>query len=867
MFEPSRSVAGVATAVKPQRRMRSIALPLLCAILCFGAARAWAQSEDDLRDGDRYFEDGEWRKAASSYDRAIRQYPRQVGAEAYAKRVTIFIILKDYKSGLTFVDTVAKAVHPNAPEVLEQEALLLWELGQRDRAIAVAEVVVAARPKAFTNQKLIGEYYSGKNSTKTAAAYESYLANRPADLEPGDVLPRIRLGFALMSNARDAIAAGDNAKASQLYAKAASQFEVVQAKHGRRQNAEVNASNGLCAAYTGMGRFDQAIAICERITQDPRRIDSNGSVWYNLATAYLAKKQGRKARTAVTEYSRLRKNEARGAILLGDTHFLDREWQSALESYLRGERLLRPNQSHEQVQLSIRLGKTYRRLPTPPGGGSANLQLAIEKLAAGMASNPNNTELAVELIGAYTESGQDPKASALAERIIAGAEFSAQPAEQRVSVLSASAKALFNQDKLRESRARFEAARALVPGDVIIQRALVDTINAQAFTALARDPKAAQALLEQALPVDPKSPITLTNLAVLAMDRGDCDRATEQLLRLREQSGVDSLVISRLLARSYLCSSKPNRKRAAEIFADVEREAKKVAANQLLAEVYVEWSPLLWDEDPSSAVDKLSQAVQLAAQAPDILAPAKRNLAVALFRRGWRLMKENKSSEAVSDFERATRDPSSLRGTEPVAFDFSLALALLDKGQASDASKIFKQLAQRGNQSSYLRAPYAKLGNQFFGAYANYRSGSVALRQQAAADFTKILAESAGAFAAKLRDLIASSWELVAYDQWRAGRLAQSSKSLASALRYADGDIKRRAAHNRSVVVLSREPASVFESFGGNPPEAWVNAGIAHDLAGNSREAYEAWQKARARGVTTRELQRWIDAKKRIYGY
>jgi tetratricopeptide (TPR) repeat protein len=866
MFELVTSRARVAAPLVRLWRC-AVSLVLVWGLMLGGVTRVWAQAEDDLREGDRYFEEGEWRKAAAAYDRAIRQYPRQVAVEAYAKRATIFIILKDYKAGLTFVDATAKPVHPNAPEVLEQEALLLWELGQREKAVGVAETVVASRPKAFTNQKLIGEYYAGKNPTKTATAYQAYLSNRPTDLEAGDVLPRVRLGFSLLSIAREAIAADDSGMANDLYSKAAAQFEIVQAKHSRRQNAEVNAANGLCAAYTGMGRFDQAIAICERVTQDPRRVDSNGSVWYNLATAQLAKKQWKKARAAIAEYNRIRKSEARGVMLLGDSYFLDREWQSALDNYVRAERLLRPSQVHEQVQLSIRLGKTYRRLPSSAGGGNSNLQLAIEKLATGMAANPASVELAVELAGAYIEFGQDGKAAALTQRMIEAAGFVKNPLGQRVALLSTSAKALFNQDKLRESRTQFEAARELAPGDVTIRRALVDTINAQAFVALARDAKAAQALLDQALPVDPKSPITLTNMAVLAMDRGECDRATEQLEKLRDQSGADALVVTRLLARSYLCAPKPNRKKAAEVYAEVEREAKKVAANQLLAEVYVEWAPLLWDQDPSEAVDKLGQAVQLGAQAPDILAPAKRNLAVALFRRGWKLMKEGKSSEAVADFERATRDASSLRGTEPMAFDFSLALALLDKGQAGDASKIFKQLAQRGNQASYLRVPYAKLGNQFFGAYANYRSGNLALRQQAAADFTKIATEATGAFAAKVRDLIASSWELVAYDQWRGGRMAQSGKSLVAALRYADGDIKRRAAHNRSVLGLSRESPEAFESFGGNPPEAWVNAGIAHDQAGHAREAYDAWQKAKARGVTMRDLQRWIDAKKRIYGF
>ena len=67
------------------------------------ATVAFAAIEDDLRDGDKYFEDGNWQKAAVAYDRAISKSPGQVPAEAYGKRAAIFIILKDYKGGLDFI--------------------------------------------------------------------------------------------------------------------------------------------------------------------------------------------------------------------------------------------------------------------------------------------------------------------------------------------------------------------------------------------------------------------------------------------------------------------------------------------------------------------------------------------------------------------------------------------------------------------------------------------------------------------------------------------------------------------------------------------------------------------------------------------
>jgi tetratricopeptide (TPR) repeat protein len=197
--------------------LRTWGVVLASTIACISVAHAAV--EDDLRDGDKYFEDGDWKRAASAYDRAINKAPGQVAAEAYGKRAAIYIILKDLKGGLEFVAR-AKARYPNAPEIQEQEALMLWEVEKKDEAIKVAERVVKAKPASFTNQKLIGEYYAQRDPVKTAAAFEAYLANRPAELEGGDVLPRVRLGFAYIANARAVLGDGDEDRAKQLYAKA-----------------------------------------------------------------------------------------------------------------------------------------------------------------------------------------------------------------------------------------------------------------------------------------------------------------------------------------------------------------------------------------------------------------------------------------------------------------------------------------------------------------------------------------------------------------------------------------------------------------------------------------------------------------------
>jgi Flp pilus assembly protein TadD len=825
--------------------------------------RALAAVEDDLRDGDKFFEEGDWRKAATAFDRAIAKAPGEVSAEAYGKRAAVFIILKNYKGGLDFIEK-AKARYPRAPEVLEQEALILWETDHRDDAIKVAEIVVATRPQAFTNQKLIGEYYAPRDPVRTVTAYEAYLANRPGDLEAGDVLPRVRLGFAYLATARTAIADGDDPRAEKLFGKAADQFDTVQRKFGKKPNAEVNADNGLCAALTGLGRFDQAVTVCERVTGEPRRIDTTGSAWFNLATAYLARRQIKKARTAGAEFTRLRKTEARGFILLGDTYFADRDWASALEQYLKAEKLLKANQAHDQVQLSIRLGKTYRRLPASSSGGAGgNLAIAIDKLSSGFNANPNSVELALELGGAYLEARQDAKAIALTDRLLASPELAKAP-EARGSILVLAGKAQFNQHKLKEARARFEAARELRPGDVTVQRGIVLTINEQAFEA-DKEPRTAQLLLEQALAIDPQSPVTISNLAVLAIDRGECDAARQQLGKLEQIRGHDTVARARLLARTYLCGARPDAKRASEAYAAAEREAKKANAQLALAEIYTEWAPLTWDADLTDAVEKLEVAVQSSTGDAAIGTAAKRNLAIALFRRGWRLMRESKPAEAAADFEKATRDPGVLKGSEPAAFEFSYALALLDSGRAPEAAKLFKTLASRGGQSGYLKGAYAKVGSQLFAAYASYRNGSIAARQQAAAEFSKLMNEPG--LGEKARELLAACWESIAVDQWRNGQSVAAGRSLGTAEKYATGEVKRRVTMDRAALSLGKNNLATMENLAGNPPESLVNLGIVYDQLGRPREAYDAWTRAKSRGVQVRDLQRWIDAKKRIYGY
>ena len=72
---------------------------------------------------------------------------------------------------------------------------------------------------------------------------------------------------------------------------------------------------------------------------------------------------------------------------------------------------------------------------------------------------------------------------------------------------------------------------------------------------------------------------------------------------------------------------------------------------------------------------------------------------------------------------------------------------------------------------------------------------------------------------------------------------------------------------DRAALSLGKTELGAMEGLAGNPPESLVNLGIIYDQLGRSKDAFDAWTRAKARGVQTRDLQRWIDAKKRIYGY
>lgn len=819
-------------------RIAALAVVFTAAASYVAAPLARAQSQD-IKEADELFERGDaksLKKAAKKYDTAIRKDPKGVAAGVYGKRAAIYYLQRRYQEGLDWIDNSALKQYPGAPEILAQKALMLWSLNKRGDAIEIADKVASQKKDAFQVQLLRGNYYAGRDPAKAAEAFDAYLKYRPSGLAEQDALPRLKLGLAYLKI--------DQAKDAKF------QFEAVAKQFRKNPRWVLNANNGLCAAYTRTQEFDRAITLCERIIEDPRNIDRTGAVWYNLGQSYLQKKQPRKARQAGLEFVKVQKAKAKGFMLVGDAYYLERDYDNALRFYKDAE----SRTSASDTQLLKKMGQTYRKL------GQA--QLAVEKLEPAFQNNPDDVELGVELGETYLDDKikDDTKAVGAVSKLM-------EKHTDNAALRYVAARGLYNTGKYAQAKVRFMEAHKLSPNETKYRDGLVNTINLQAAVAHSSgDLSKATKYLEEAYDYHKRSPITNLNLAVVNIESGKCEAAMKYLGTLRKGRRESRVIADRLIARAYMCQKKPDPQRALKKYAAAAKGAG--SNNMLKAEIFAEWGAILATSDLDDAIDKLEFAHQVASVDP-LRGPAiRRNLALALYRRGWKYMAKHDGDKALEDFEKATRDKSVLQGTELPAFDFSLALAYLDTGKPKEALKIFDSLGKVGKTGSYLQSPYDKVGTDFFSAYAQYRSNDVKSRRDAAREFTKLQKGAKGKFATTISDLIGSSWQFVAAAEYRSGKSGPARSALKSAQRYANSKAARNIlTHNNEVLSMGKGSISAFQKMGKSPPEALVNLGIAYDRAGQPRQAYDAWVSARSAGVRNKTLEEWIDAKQRIFGY
>jgi tetratricopeptide (TPR) repeat protein len=819
------------------RRLLALAI-----VLVTGRAHAQdAATQQLLSEADRYYDQGDYERAASNYDRAIRAQPKDVPAAAYAKRASIFLFAKAYDDGLTWITGTAERAWPDDDLVLEQKAVILSRLdGRKKEAVELAERVVARRPSAYTLQTLLGDFYyqhGAPAAEATAGHYEAYLKYRPGDLAGQDGLVRVKLGFSYLHLGR--------------FPDAEKQLDEAVRSFSSDANLAANARKGLCAAYAGNGNWDRALTLCERVLEDKRALRGDASPQYNAGLAYLNRDRLDEAMRSADAYVALRPKEAKGYLLRGEV--LERRNRlSEAEAQLNQAETLAPNDG----DVARELGRVYLR--------EKRAAKAIERLTRALATRPNDIDTHIVLIGALLADGQGPNAAAQAEKAM---RTPGQDRNPRLMVLAG--EGYYAAGQLQPARAMFERALAAAPRgapDARTRSLLVDTINRQAGARFAADDlPGAEKLLLEARDVDPESSRTTFNLGLCAVQRGDYGGALAHL-NVRYQRTPADLLTNRMMAKAYLGLG--NEAKAQEHYARAAKEAEARRNLVVLAEIDTEWAPLLIKSGKlDEGLERLEQASGYARGQPFERA-TKRNLALATFRRGYDRLRARRG-DALGDLENAMKEPALLTAAEADVFGFALGLAYLDAGQVQKAAAQFSAERKSGSLA-FLKPPFDVVGGDFFAAYTLYRDGSPAARARAIALLEKLQGRTGGGLGAKVRDLLRSAWEGAAFDAYQKGQLRDADVALKKAAALAPPDKRAAIEHNQAVLEIERSPSgarAAFARLSDRIAEAYVNLGILADRDGDSKAAYDSWTAARARGARTPRLEEWIDTKKRLFGY
>jgi tetratricopeptide (TPR) repeat protein len=816
---------------------------LLVVILASGTALAQdAATQQLLADADRHYDLGEYDRAARDFDRAIGGKPRDVPPAAYAKRATIFLIQRKHAEGMTWISTVAERAWPADDAILEQKAIIASRLPDRRKdAAALAEGLVARKPNLYTLQILLGDYFYQAGSggaAKTVSHYRSYLDHRPAVLATQDPLVRVKLGYAYLHLGK--------------YSESEREFDV--ALKGADSSVAANARKGQCAAFAGQKRWDTALTVCEKVIRDGKALRGDSSPHYNIGLAYLARDRFEDALKAANQYILERPKDAKGFLLRGAVYFRQGKLSEAEAQFLNAEGL-----SPSDPQVARELGRVYLKQKLPGK--------AIEKLTRALGANATDVETIASLAEAYLADGQGRNAALQAERALKIPAPPTEAAARNSRLLSLAGEGHYLAGELPEARASLESAldlaRAAVGGvDSRTRGLLVDTINRQAAASFkADDTAAAEKLLLEAYAVDKDSTRTSYNLGLLAVERGQYPEAI-RYLSVRLARTPNDLVTNRVIARAYVGAG--DNAKAGQHYAVAEREAKSVRNRQMLAEIYTEWAPLLVAAgDVGGAVDRLEQGAELAKGLP-FESDTRRNLALARFRQGYDLLRRGRGTEAIPALEASLKDPKLLEGDEPQVFGFALGLAYLDAGQLQRAAALFGAV-KKGQKIAWLKPPYDVIGPELLVGYTLYREGNAASRTRAAAIFDRLAKAGGGA---KLRELLASTYELLAVEQWGRDARREAEASLRKA-QQATTDPRRSLQHNLAVLDMEKSAGSraLLERLGDRVPEALVNLGILAERDGDARKAYDLWMTARSRGLRSTRLDEWIETKKRVHGF
>ncbi len=765
--------------------------------------------------------------AAKDFQKAIRLYNQALGIDqnltnAYEKLAIAYYATRQYRTALVKLQQCLN-VAPNFAKCHLWMGMHKLKLGQKASAIQHFKDAVKRDWKLPLAMRKLGFYYYKQgNYQKAEKAFWTFLKFRDKSWpNKVDFTPHLMLGRCYLKQ--------------EAFPAAMTQFSQALKIKGRSKAAKL----GLADAYVGRGYFNDALNLYLSLksvwSKEPK-------IHFNLALCFYRLRRKDKALAHLQRYTAKRPNDVNAVLLRGDIHFFFREYGPALAAYKRAT-VAAPNSAAAQIKYANALLATKRSVK------AHTILLAAKKRW------PNNPKVLLALGDAQVQLKKYPEAIATLTELLA-----VRPRSLKAHILRG--EAYLAAKDLDKAVKDFEGARKIAPTNGKAKLGLIKALNISAYHKLkAGQSQQAIDTLNQAFKLDPGRIFTNINLGIAYLMSKHYNRALRHLTEVHKKL-PRNFAANRLLGRLYYETGKLQAARGHYLQA---RNVSRRLASRSQAEVEIELGALLAAMgEIDSAVDVLKSAVSNAAGAKKLSQIAQGNLAIALLDRGYRRLEKNKGKEALVDLELAKSYAKQLKGNQPVLLRFLLAMAYLEAGQWTKASKAFRKLSGRRVLAKVLNPPYDRLGVRYFRAYTRYRQGGF---EAAANQMSRLMRGAPRAIKGRLRDIIRSSYELRATQLLRRGRHRQAQKLFKQARTFG----MTRAGNFNLAVSLYRsgKQARALQIWqqGGMPASALCNVGTHYDNAGNPQMAYKFYTRCRKRGGAGGAIVKRIQTIKRIFGY
>ncbi len=804
-------------------RIALLSLAVAGAALADGRAGNDSEEEQALKAAEAAFSANQYEDAAALYEKVTAIDPAR--PEPWVKRAVILYRKKQYNDAVQLLRTAQKTL-PDDLGIKAQLGLSLYKAGAVEIAVGMMEEVVRARPEMSELQLQLGLHYVKVGDGKKAVpAMEAYFKYRPAEAAKLDAQLRPIVGSAYLLN--------------KQYTEAEREFEAVLKL--APNDPVAHASLGL--VETGKGDCNKAIAHYEKVAADaPKR----PFIAADLATCYLKLGRRGEALKSAEGYAALRPKEAKAQLLLGDARFESRDLPGAQAAWAEAHRL------DGRAPVDARLGRLYL--------AQKNYDAALGVLERAAQAAPDDLEIARGLAEAYAAT-RAPR-----DQLVAVGERLAKAGDAE-SLVAAGGAFFAAGDDARAAKL-FDAALALDGKARRARTGLQMALTRAAQSAIGRgDLAAAEKAVTRARELDPEGVQANRNLGLVLIVAKKYAEA-ERPLQAAAKKVPHDVVVNRLLGRAY--AGMKRRDDAIKAWEEAAQTALRTRG-PALAEVYVDLGPAYVEAGKlDQAIGVLDTAVREAGQTA-ALAPAQRNLALALYRRGLERMKDGKLAEgALEDLSRAAATATAkgaLTAKEQAALSCAASLGALAAGKSAQAEEGLARAVHDGGCT--WKPPFEKVGSEFFAAYADYRDSQSASRREAAAKtFQKLVPKASASLAPLLRDLVRSSYELEGYDLYQRGEEKRAAVALRSAAKLGAGKDLRELENNLAVIDTTEghyvAAEKKFEELGARPPESMVNLGILVDREGDARRALELYRRGAEHGAHAPRLREWIDVKERL---